>query len=54
MYQLDYSMEEIAQLMGFANGGVAKKEAFLCRKRFRTVLKLHPEIWNDIIKEDRT
>ena len=53
MYQLDYSMEEIAQLMGFANGGVAKKEAFLCRKRFRAVLKLHPEIWNDIIKEDR-
>ena len=54
MYQLDYSMEEIARLMGFANGGVAKQEAFLCRKRFRAVLETRPDIWNDIIKKDRS
>lgn len=50
MYQLEYSMEEIARMMGFANGGVAKKEAFLCRQRFRVVLKKYPEIWQDFIK----
>lgn len=39
MYQLDYSMEEIAAEMGYANSGVAKKETFLCRQRFRALLK---------------
>lgn len=53
-YQLDYSMEEIAQRLGFANGGVAKKEAFLCRQRFRTVLKNHPELWKDLIKDTKS
>lgn len=43
MYQLDFTMDEIAGQMGFANGGVAKKEAFLCRKRLRTLLLMHPE-----------
>ncbi|MBK9335750.1 MAG: sigma-70 family RNA polymerase sigma factor [Lewinellaceae bacterium] len=43
-YQLDFSMKEIAHQMGFANSGVAKKEAFLCRKRFRVLLERHPEI----------
>lgn len=38
-YQLDFSMEEIAQRMGYANAGVAKKEAFLCRKRFKVLLE---------------
>lgn len=43
MYQLDFTMDEIASQMGFANGGVAKKKAFLCRKRFRALLLKHPE-----------
>ena len=47
MYQLDYSMEEIARLMGFANSGVAKKEAFLCRKRLRTSLLKYPELFRE-------
>jgi RNA polymerase sigma factor (sigma-70 family) len=42
MYQLSYSMEEIAGLMGFANSGVAKKEASLCRKRLRAVFNKNP------------
>jgi RNA polymerase sigma factor (sigma-70 family) len=50
MYQLEYPMEEIARLMGFSNRGVAKKEAFLCRKRFRAVLEKRPDIWNDVVK----
>lgn len=45
MYQLDYSMEEIAQHMGYANGNVAKKEASLCRNRFRVLLIQFPEAW---------
>jgi RNA polymerase sigma factor (sigma-70 family) len=53
MYQLDYSMEEIAGLLGFANSGVAKKEAFLCRQRFKSVLKRYPEIWQDLVKNER-
>ncbi|MBK6931533.1 MAG: sigma-70 family RNA polymerase sigma factor [Saprospirales bacterium] len=53
MYQLDFSMDEIARLMGYANSGVAKKEAFLCRQRLRTLLNQHPEIWQDLIKRKR-
>ena len=53
MYQLDYSMDEIAQALGYANSGVAKKEAFLCRQRFKALLQKHPDIWQDIIKSDR-
>lgn len=49
MYALDYSMDEIARQLGFANDKVAKKEAYLCRKRFRVVLKQHPELWQDFI-----
>lgn len=45
LYQLDYSMDEIAREMGFANSNVAKKEASLCRKRFRALLLQHPELW---------
>ena len=51
MYRLEYSMEEIADRMGFANSGVAKKEAFLCRKRFQVLLKTRPEIWSDLIRK---
>lgn len=43
MYQLDFTMDEIAIQMGFANSGVAKKEAFLCRKRFRALLLKYPD-----------
>lgn len=53
MYQLDYSMEEVANALGFANSGVAKKESFLCRKRFRAILNKQPEIWQDLINKNR-
>lgn len=39
MYQLDLSMEEIANQTGYANGGVAKKEVFICRKRLQALLE---------------
>lgn len=51
MYQLDYTMQEIANALGYANSSVAKKEAFLCRQRFLLVLQKHPEIWQDVIKK---
>ncbi|MCC6413761.1 MAG: sigma-70 family RNA polymerase sigma factor [Saprospiraceae bacterium] len=54
MYQLEYSMDEIAQAMGFANSGVAKKEAFLCRQRFKALLNTAPELWKDIYKQNKT
>lgn len=38
MYQLDYSMDEIGRLMGYAGSGVAKKETHLCRQRFKALL----------------
>ncbi len=54
MYQLEYSMDEIAQAMGFANSGVAKKEAFLCRQRFKALLSTVPELWKDLYKQNKT
>lgn len=43
LYQLDYSMEEIARTMQYGNADVAKKEAYRCRMRFRELLENHPE-----------
>ena len=48
LYQLDYSMEEIAQTMRYANPDVAKKEAYRCRMRFRELLEQYPQ-WNDLL-----
>ncbi|MEO6036830.1 MAG: sigma-70 family RNA polymerase sigma factor, partial [Saprospiraceae bacterium] len=48
LYQLDYSMEEIAQTMQYANSDVAKKEAYRCRVRFRALVDQHPE-WNELL-----
>ncbi|MBK6930670.1 MAG: sigma-70 family RNA polymerase sigma factor [Saprospirales bacterium] len=35
LYQLDYSMEEIASAVGLSNPEMAKKEAYRCRMRLR-------------------
>ncbi|MBK6931948.1 MAG: sigma-70 family RNA polymerase sigma factor [Saprospirales bacterium] len=43
LYQLEYSMEEIAQRMQYGNADVAKKEAYRCRMRFRELLENNPE-----------
>ena len=48
LYQLDYSMEEIAQTMRYANPDVAKKEAYRCRMRFRELLEQYPQ-WKDLL-----
>ncbi len=42
LYQLDYSMEEIANTMGYNSADVAKKEAYRCRQRFRELLQNNP------------
>jgi RNA polymerase sigma factor (sigma-70 family) len=46
-YQLDYSMEEIAREMGYANAETAKKEAYRCRLRLREHLENNP-LWKEI------
>ncbi len=51
LYQLNYTMQEIAGELGFANSDVAKKEAFLCRQRLGTLLKNFPELWENLIKK---
>jgi len=43
LYQLEYSMEEIAQKMQYGSADVAKKEAYRCRMRFRELLENHPQ-----------
>ncbi|MCW5924187.1 MAG: sigma-70 family RNA polymerase sigma factor [Saprospiraceae bacterium] len=47
-YQLDYSMEEIAREMGYANAETAKKEAYRCRMRLRELLENHP-LWTEYL-----
>lgn len=42
LYQLDHSMEEIAQIMHYNSADVAKKEAYRCRTRFRELLQNNP------------
>lgn len=39
MYQMDYSMAEIAQAMGYQSQDVAKKEAYRCRMKLREKLR---------------
>lgn len=42
LYQLEYSMEEIAQQMNYSGADTAKKEAYRCRMRLREHLENHP------------
>lgn len=48
LYQLEYSMEEIARTMQYANADVAKKEAYRCRLRFRELVDQYPE-WKELL-----
>lgn len=50
LYQLDYSMEEIAQTMQYGNADVAKKEAYRCRMRLRTYLEQQPQ-WAELLNQ---
>lgn len=49
-YQLDYSMEEIAREMGYANAETAKKEAYRCRMRLREYLETDP-LWAEYFEK---
>jgi RNA polymerase sigma factor (sigma-70 family) len=42
LYQLEYSMDEIADVMGYQNADVAKKEAYRCRIKLREALERQP------------
>lgn len=41
-YKLDYSMQEIKELLNFSSPQMAKKQAYRCRKRLRDVLENNP------------
>ncbi len=43
LYQLEYSMDEIADRMQYQSADVAKKEAYRCRMRFRELLETNPQ-----------
>jgi RNA polymerase sigma factor (sigma-70 family) len=49
LYQLDYSMKEIADATGISSATMAKKETYRCRIRFRRFLEVNP-IWLKLIK----
>lgn len=42
-YKLSYSMEEIAQQMGYSSPELAKKNAYECRKKFKEYIEDKPE-----------
>lgn len=49
LYQLDYSMKEIADEAGISNAKMAKKEAYRCRMRFRRFLESNPA-WLELLQ----
>jgi RNA polymerase sigma factor (sigma-70 family) len=49
LYQLEYSMKEIAEQMQYESADVAKKEAYRCRLRLRDLLEKSPE-WSHLLK----
>lgn len=49
LYQLDYSMEEIAAATGISSADMAKKEAYRCRVRLRQFFDDNPG-WKNLIK----
>lgn len=48
LYQLDYSMEEIAEAVGLSSDDMAKKEAYRCRTRLRQFLENNPD-WKNLL-----
>ncbi len=49
LYQLDYSMEEIARAVALSSAAMAKKEAYRCRQRLRRFLNDNPG-WKTLIQ----
>lgn len=49
LYQLDYSMEEIAKAVSLSSATMAKKEAYRCRMRLREFLENNSG-WIELIK----
>lgn len=49
LWQLDYSMEEIAKQSGLSSADMAKKEAYRCRKRLKKFLSENPS-WINLLK----
>lgn len=48
LYQLDYSMGEIAEAIGLSSDDMAKKEAYRCRMRLRQFLENNQD-WKNLL-----
>jgi len=48
LYQLDYSMEEIAKALVLSNANMAKKQAYRCRNKMKQFLENNPN-WKTLI-----
>lgn len=48
LYQLDYTMEEIATALSMSNANMAKKDAYRCRKKLKQYIADNPG-WRDLI-----
>ena len=44
MWQLHYSMEEIAQELQLTNAALARKNRYRCHKKLMAKLKEHPQL----------
>jgi RNA polymerase sigma factor (sigma-70 family) len=51
LFRYDFSMEEIAQIMGFKDKAQSRKEKYRCIKRIRDMLESNSEIMNFIQNE---
>ena len=49
LYQLHYSMQEIAVELKLSSAEMAKKEAYSCRKKLKTFFANHPN-WKNLVK----
>lgn len=49
LWRLSYSMEEIAQKLGFSSAAMARKNKYRCHQSLMKYLKEHPE-WMEILR----
>ena len=50
LYKLGYSMQEIANLVGFSSDAMAMKEAHNCRKKMKALIESQQD-WMDLLKQ---
>ncbi len=48
LWKLSYSMEEIAQELGFSSAAMARKNKYRCHKSLLEIIKKHPKLVNTL------